>query len=135
MSWRIARIAVSWGIVSVATAFVEDATGLGVVRFLLGIAEARLGDVHQVTAEILRGRSMESVLLYYNGYNEGALLDATQRGARAFGEDAEPREGVFGTVDPAGRRGDQPPTPAPGAVGAPEIATAACPRDIRAEDI
>ncbi len=33
----------------------------------------------ETAAEILRGRSMESVLLYYNGYNEGALLDATQR--------------------------------------------------------
>ena len=29
----------------------------------------------ETTAELLRGRTMESVLLYYNGYNEGGSID------------------------------------------------------------
>lgn len=33
----------------------------------------------ETAAEILRGRSLESVLLYYNGYNEGTLIPANQR--------------------------------------------------------
>ena len=33
----------------------------------------------ETAAEIMRGRSMESVLLYYNGYNEGTLIDKNQR--------------------------------------------------------
>ncbi|MBB5423163.1 MFS transporter [Paraburkholderia sp. CNPSo 3155] len=36
----IARILVTWGIVSVGTAFVQNATQLYVLRFLLGVAEA-----------------------------------------------------------------------------------------------
>ena len=36
----LARIMVSWGIVSTAMAFVESATGFYVLRFLLGVAEA-----------------------------------------------------------------------------------------------
>ncbi|MEM5316360.1 MFS transporter [Paraburkholderia sp. JHI869] len=36
----IARILVTWGIVSVASAFVQNATQLYVLRFLLGVAEA-----------------------------------------------------------------------------------------------
>jgi pyruvate dehydrogenase E1 component alpha subunit len=33
----------------------------------------------ETAAEIMRGRSMESVLLYYNGYNEGTLIPPAQR--------------------------------------------------------
>jgi len=33
----------------------------------------------ETTAELWRGRSMESVLLYYNGYNEGTIIDEGQR--------------------------------------------------------
>jgi len=33
----------------------------------------------EVVAEIWRGRSLESVLLYYNGYNEGAIIPDGQR--------------------------------------------------------
>lgn len=36
----IARIMLSWGIVAVLTAFVQDATQFGVIRFILGVAEA-----------------------------------------------------------------------------------------------
>jgi ACS family tartrate transporter-like MFS transporter len=36
----IARIMVTWGILAAATAFVKDPTSFGVVRFLLGVAEA-----------------------------------------------------------------------------------------------
>ncbi len=36
----IARIMLSWGIVAVLTAFVQDAFQFGVIRFILGIAEA-----------------------------------------------------------------------------------------------
>ncbi|WP_321821361.1 MULTISPECIES: MFS transporter [unclassified Burkholderia] len=36
----IARILVTWGVVSVVSAFVQDATQLYVLRFLLGVAEA-----------------------------------------------------------------------------------------------
>ncbi|EUA92768.1 major Facilitator Superfamily protein [Mycobacterium ulcerans str. Harvey] len=38
----LARIAVSWGIVVVATGFAPNATTLLVLRFLLGVAEAGL---------------------------------------------------------------------------------------------
>ena len=33
----------------------------------------------ETAAEIMRGRSLESVLLYYNGYNEGTLIGEEQR--------------------------------------------------------
>ncbi len=33
----------------------------------------------ETAAEIWRGRSMESVILYYNGFNEGTLIDQTQK--------------------------------------------------------
>jgi len=33
----------------------------------------------ETAAEIWRGRSLESVLLYYNGYNEGTIIPADQR--------------------------------------------------------
>ena len=33
----------------------------------------------ETAAEIMRGRSMESVLLYYNGFNEGTIIPAKQR--------------------------------------------------------
>lgn len=33
----------------------------------------------ETAAEIWRGRSLESILLYYNGYNEGTLLDRDQK--------------------------------------------------------
>src|SRR5947208_16097158 len=36
----IARIMITWGIFAGATAFVTDATSFGIVRFLLGVAEA-----------------------------------------------------------------------------------------------
>jgi ACS family tartrate transporter-like MFS transporter len=36
----IARIMVTWGILAAATAFVKDPTSFGIVRFLLGVAEA-----------------------------------------------------------------------------------------------
>lgn len=36
----IARIMITWGLVSAATAFVTDATSLSIVRFILGVAEA-----------------------------------------------------------------------------------------------
>jgi len=36
----IARIMVTWGLLAAATAFVKDSTSFGVVRFLLGVAEA-----------------------------------------------------------------------------------------------
>lgn len=36
----IARIMASWGIVAVLTAFVQDAVQFGVIRFILGVAEA-----------------------------------------------------------------------------------------------
>src|SRR6478609_7342959 len=36
----IARIMVTWGILAAATAFVKDSTSFGIVRFLLGVAEA-----------------------------------------------------------------------------------------------
>ncbi|MCU7817261.1 MAG: pyruvate dehydrogenase (acetyl-transferring) E1 component subunit alpha, partial [Candidatus Thiodiazotropha sp. (ex Rostrolucina anterorostrata)] len=33
----------------------------------------------ETAAEIMRGRSMESVLLYYNGYNEGTIIPENQK--------------------------------------------------------
>ena len=36
----IARIMVTWGLLAAATAFVKDSTSFGIVRFLLGVAEA-----------------------------------------------------------------------------------------------
>lgn len=33
----------------------------------------------ETAAEIWRGRSLESILLYYNGFNEGAILDKSQK--------------------------------------------------------
>jgi ACS family tartrate transporter-like MFS transporter len=36
----IARIMITWGILAAATAFVKDSTSFGIVRFLLGVAEA-----------------------------------------------------------------------------------------------
>jgi MFS family permease len=38
--WWIARIMISWGLVSSATMFVRSATGFYALRFLLGLAEA-----------------------------------------------------------------------------------------------
>ena len=38
----IARIMVTWGLLAAATAFVKDSTSFGIVRFLLGVAEAGL---------------------------------------------------------------------------------------------
>ena len=64
----IARIMISWGIVSSLTAFVDGPTGFWLVRFLLGIAEAGFfpGIVFYLTGWFpadLRGRALAGFLI------------------------------------------------------------------------
>lgn len=65
---------------------------IGTFPPIKGQEAAQMGAVFQLTprdwlapafretaAEIWRGRSLESILLYYNGYNEGTIIPANQR--------------------------------------------------------
>ncbi|MGB3210452.1 MAG: pyruvate dehydrogenase (acetyl-transferring) E1 component subunit alpha [Desulforhopalus sp.] len=56
----------------------QEASQIGAVT-LLGESDWLVPAFRETAAEIMRGRSMESVLLYYNGYNEGTLLPENQR--------------------------------------------------------
>jgi pyruvate dehydrogenase E1 component alpha subunit len=56
----------------------QEASQIGSVA-LLRDSDWLVPAFRETAAEIMRGRSMESVLLYYNGYNEGTIIPATQR--------------------------------------------------------
>jgi pyruvate dehydrogenase E1 component alpha subunit len=56
----------------------QEAAQIGSV-FQLKPSDWFVPSFRETSAEILRGRSLESVLLYYNGYNEGAILDPNQK--------------------------------------------------------
>ena len=56
----------------------QEAAQIGSVT-LLRDSDWLVPSFRETAAEIMRGRSLESVLLYYNGYNEGTLIDKNQR--------------------------------------------------------
>lgn len=56
----------------------QEAAQIGSVT-LLRESDWLVPSFRETAAEIMRGRSLESVLLYYNGYNEGNLIDKNQR--------------------------------------------------------
>ncbi len=56
----------------------QEASQIGAVA-LLRDSDWLVPSFRETAAEIMRGRSMESVLLYYNGYNEGAIIPDNQR--------------------------------------------------------
>ena len=56
----------------------QEASQIGTVA-LLRDSDWLVPAFRETAAEILRGRSMESVLLYYNGYNEGTIIPENQR--------------------------------------------------------
>jgi pyruvate dehydrogenase E1 component alpha subunit len=56
----------------------QEAAQIGAVA-LLRDSDWLAPSFRETAAEIMRGRSMESVLLYYNGYNEGTIIDNNQR--------------------------------------------------------
>lgn len=56
----------------------QEASQIGSVA-LLRDSDWLVPAFRETAAEIMRGRSMESVLLYYNGYNEGTIIPAGQR--------------------------------------------------------
>jgi len=56
----------------------QEASQLGAI-FQLRPSDWFVPAFRETAAEIWRGRSLESILLYYNGYNEGAILPATQK--------------------------------------------------------
>lgn len=56
----------------------QEAAQIGSVA-LLRDSDWLVPSFRETAAEIMRGRSLESVLLYYNGYNEGTIIDKNQR--------------------------------------------------------
>ncbi len=56
----------------------QEAAQLGAV-FNLRPTDWLVPAFRETAAEIWRGRSMESVILYYNGYNEGTIISPDQR--------------------------------------------------------
>ncbi|TKB26863.1 pyruvate dehydrogenase (acetyl-transferring) E1 component subunit alpha [Desulfopila sp. IMCC35006] len=56
----------------------QEAAQIGTVA-LLRDSDWLVPAFRETAAEIMRGRSMESVLLYYNGYNEGTIIAEKQR--------------------------------------------------------
>lgn len=56
----------------------QEAAQIGTVA-LLRDSDWLAPSFRETAAEIMRGRSMESVLLYYNGYNEGTIIPESQR--------------------------------------------------------
>ncbi len=56
----------------------QEAAQIGPVA-LLRDSDWLVPAFRETAAEIMRGRSMESVLLYYNGYNEGTIIAENQR--------------------------------------------------------
>lgn len=56
----------------------QEASQIGTVA-LLRDSDWLVPAFRETAAEIMRGRSMESVLLYYNGYNEGTIIPENQR--------------------------------------------------------
>jgi pyruvate dehydrogenase E1 component subunit alpha len=56
----------------------QEASQIGTVA-LLRDSDWLVPAFRETAAEIMRGRSMESVLLYYNGYNEGTIIPDGQR--------------------------------------------------------
>jgi pyruvate dehydrogenase E1 component alpha subunit len=56
----------------------QEASQMGAV-FPLRPGDWFVPAFRETAAEIWRGRSLESIILYYNGFNEGALLPETQK--------------------------------------------------------
>ena len=56
----------------------QEASQIGAVAVLRD-SDWLVPAFRETAAEIMRGRSLESVLLYYNGYNEGTNIPETQR--------------------------------------------------------
>ncbi|MCP4341261.1 MAG: pyruvate dehydrogenase (acetyl-transferring) E1 component subunit alpha [Desulfobulbaceae bacterium] len=56
----------------------QEASQIGAVA-LLRNSDWLAPAFRETAAEIMRGRSMESVLLYYNGYNEGTIIPENQK--------------------------------------------------------
>lgn len=56
----------------------QEAAQIGTVA-LLRDSDWLVPSFRETAAEIMRGRSMESVLLYYSGYNEGNIISKNQR--------------------------------------------------------
>lgn len=56
----------------------QEAAQIGTVA-LLRDSDWLVPSFRETAAEIMRGRSMESVLLYYSGYNEGNIISRDQR--------------------------------------------------------
>lgn len=84
----IARIMITWGLVSMATAFAQGATSLAVLRFLLGVAEAGFfpGIIYYLTRWVPaaeRGRTVSSFMVavpvsaLIGAPLSGWILDAT----------------------------------------------------------
>lgn len=56
----------------------QEAAQIGAVA-LLKDSDWFVPSFRETAAELMRGRSMESVLLYYNGYNEGTIIAENQK--------------------------------------------------------
>jgi pyruvate dehydrogenase E1 component alpha subunit len=56
----------------------QEAAQIGAVAVLRN-SDWLVPAFRETAAELMRGRSMESVLLYYNGYNEGTIIAENQR--------------------------------------------------------
>jgi len=56
----------------------QEASQIGAVA-LLRDSDWLVPAFRETAAEIMRGRSMESILLYYNGYNEGTIIPDNQK--------------------------------------------------------
>lgn len=56
----------------------QEAAQIGAVA-LLRDSDWLVPAFRETAAEIMRGRSMESILLYYNGYNEGTIIPDNQK--------------------------------------------------------
>ena len=56
----------------------QEAAQIGSVAALLD-SDWLVPSFRETAAELMRGRSLESVLLYYNGYNDGTVIPATQK--------------------------------------------------------
>ena len=56
----------------------QEASQIGSI-FNLKASDWFVPSFRETAAEIWRGRSLESILLYYNGYNEGAVISESQK--------------------------------------------------------
>ena len=78
----IARIMITWGLVSMATAFVTGATSLAVARFLLGVAEAGFfpGIIYYLTRWVPAAERARTVSAFMVAVPVSALIGAPLSG-------------------------------------------------------